>query len=307
MNLMDLPKTWRGINLKFIGKENIADVTDKYKIEFSNRNINKTVEFYVPKLEDNKFYLNGHKYIVWYRICKPIVSIEYINNIHTLFIHNILTRPDRTENYDLTFNIKDNKKVCIYKNISYDIDNTHFHDILYSYWLTNLDRQDLNEFIGSTSKDNYINKEDTDNIFNILENECDYTTNWKDILSLRVIGLEDLLISTIMCALPETLKEFYIGNIDEKVLTNNIRSFLATDTPEIRIDLHETEIASYAQNKKVILPFNNYCDVNELVPDESWYDYIDMLDTPQSIKVGGVASFINNVKIVDRKIQINNH
>lgn len=304
MTFEDLPKTWRGININLISKEKVADVTDKYVLEFSIENIKSKTEFYIPKLDDNRFFMNGNKYIVWYRLCRPIFSVQYIDNKQIAYIHNILTRPDRPENYDITFYIKDNEKMCEYQNKVYDIKNTYLHDLFYSYWLTNLDRKDLNEYIGSESDKNYITLEDINNIYNILENFPEYSTNWKDIYSLRIIGLEDLIISTIMLALPETLRNFYKGEIDSKILTRNIRSFLATDAPEIRIDLNETEIASYAQNNKVILPFDNYCDVEDLVPDISWYKYIDLLDAPQSIKVGSVGAIKNDTIIKDRKILI---
>lgn len=305
MEFKDLPKTWRGINIQFKGKQNIGiDLTERYIIEFSKENFLYTAEFFIPKVENNRFSINGNNYIVWNRICKPICSIEYINGNKIVNIHSILTRPDRTDNYDIKFYIESKTKICEYQGSKYLIENTYLHDILYSYWLTNLDRKDLNEYIDSDSTENYITSEDIDKIFYILENEKEYTTNWKDIYSLRVVNLEDLIISVIMLSLSETLKEFYTGKIKSEILTKNIRAFLATDAPEIRLDIGETEIESYAQNSKILLPFDNYCSVEDLDPDISWYKYIDFLDSPQSIKVGSVASFCESVKIKDRKFII---
>ena len=304
MKFKNLPKSWRGININIIATESVADVTDKYTIEFSNAKINCTAEFYIPKTEGNRFFMNGNQYVVWYRLCKPICSVEYINNKQVLYIHNILTRPDRIENYDMKFYIEDGQVICEYKNKKYSIDNTYLHDIFYSYWFMNSDRDDLNEFIGSESEANYITHEDVINIKYILENEPNYVTNWKDIFSMRIIGLEDLIESVIMLSIPKALKNFFKGSIDSQILTRNVRSFLATDSPEIRIDLNDTKIGSYAQNKKVILPFDNYCDVNEIIPDKTWFKYLDLLDSPQSIKVGSVASFVDNVQIVNKKIKV---
>lgn len=308
MTFHDMPKTWRGINLSIIEYKQVADLTLQYSIQFTYGNFISKETFLVPKTDKNRFSMNGYNYVVWYRLCKPICSIEYIYNKHTVFINNILTRPDRPMNYDLIFTLDKDELICEYNKTKYNIDNSYLHDVLYSYWLTNSDRKSLNEFIESDSTENYITQEDISRINIILRENQDYTINWKDLELMRVIDLESLIISTIMLSLPNVLKKFFsTGEIVSGLLTKSIRTMLVTDAPEIRLDLNETEIASYAQNSKVILPFDNYCNVNELIPDKQWYKYLDMLDAPQSIKVGSVASLSNKTIIKDNKIIINHN
>jgi hypothetical protein len=302
MTFENLPRKWRNININLKEKRRIVDTTDLYLLNFSSENISLDTEFFIPVTEKNRFYMNGYNYVVWHRLCKPICSIEYIDNIHTVIINNILTRPDKTDNFDLKF-YYNNGFICEYKDKQYDLENTYLHDIFYGYWLTNLDRSDLNMFLGSETQENYITNQDIEAIKLILKDNTDYITNWKDIYQLRVIGLEELIISVIMSSLPDVLKTFFRGEINSQLLTRNIRKFLSADAPEIHLDLSETKIAAYSQNNKVILPFNNYCDVSELVPDKHWYKYLDLLDSPQSIKVGSVASFSNNVIIENGKIK----